>query len=240
MVKYNEKTLIVFLLLLLLNFSQSNSQEMGNPISNLAKNEFSVNLYGEKVWRKMDDTDYSSHRIISKTEFGFYERFKLYGLIGAEKVYMDYPLSRNLTDFKGKFEYVLGMGAQMNLFQIKKTTFFSGAGLLNSFPKGTMMSTETDETVQIDMEFNWREYWFAFGASHETKRFDIYGGFEGRTTKRMEKNSNTEYISGLKPNLFAGVDFRFPHNLIINVNMKIIDQNVVSIGVSQKSIGKLK
>lgn len=248
MVKYSEKALILVLLLLLLNLDQICSQELGNPISNLNTNEFSVSLYGERVWRKMDDADYDSYRLITKTEFGFYNRLKIYGLIGAEKMYIDYPVIMyidypvisSFTDYKGDTEYALGIGCQLGLFNIKKTSFFSGAGILKLSPKGSLMSTVSEEQIQIDMKFNWREYWFAFGASHEMKRFEIFGGIEGRTTKRIELNTETEYISGLKPNIFLGFDFFFPKNFVLNFRAKILDQNAFSIGISQRSIGKLK
>ena len=228
------------LLLLLLSLEQINSQELGNPISNLNTNEFSMSFYGEKVWKNMEDLDYNSLRLNTKIEYGFYNRLKLFGLIGAEKMSVDYPVNSSLTDFKGKYAYVFGGGAQVVLFNIKKTSFFSGAGILKLSPRWSLMSDVSGEDVQIDMKFDWREYWFAFGVSHETNRFEIYGGIEERTTKRIELNTESEYISGLKPNLFLGFDFLFPKNFVLNFHLKILDQNAFSFGISQRSIGKMK
>ena len=236
MVKYSERAIII-VLLLLFNLCKIYSQELGNPISNLNTNEFNVSFYMEKVWREMDDSDYSSYRIITKTEFGFNSRFKIFGLLGGEKMYIDYPVNRNLTNYKGKIEFAVGGGMQMELLNIKKTSFFTGTGILETYSRGSVVS---DVAGQIDMKFDWREYWFALGASHETKRFEFYGGIETRRAKRLEKISEEEYVSKLKPNLFTGIDILLPKNFVINVHLKTLDQSVVSVGISQRSIGKLK
>ena len=57
---------------------------------------------------------------------------------------------------------------------------------------------------------------------------------------RREKVSDTEYVSGLKHNLFLGMDIQLPKNFVISLKFKTLDQNILSFGISQRSIGKIK
>jgi hypothetical protein len=240
MVSYIGKIIIIILLLLTLKFENVFSQELGNPISNLYNNEFSVNLYGEVVWRDMEDASYSSYRAITKVEYGFYEPLKIYGIFGLNKMFIDNSAISGLTDYKGKSEFAFGGGAQLEIYRIKRTSFFSGAGMFRTFSKGSVTITILDQEIQKDMNFVWKEYWFAFGAMQKMKRFDVYCGLEERTSKRFEKNSETEYISGFKSNVFVGIDLHLSNSIILSVQAKTLDQNTLTFGISQRSIGKLK
>ena len=240
MVKYSGKTLIIFLLLTMVKLSQVHPQELGNPISNLKTNEFSMSLYGEVIWRELNGADYNAYRGVTKTEFGFFDRLKIFALFGVDKMLIKNPIESRLTDYDGKSEIAFGGGFQAELLKIKRTSFFTGGGIYRTFSNGSVINEVLEEEIEIDMRFDWQEYWFAFGTSLKTKRFEIYGGLEERTLERMEKITETEYVSGLKPNLFFGIDFLFPKNFILNFQVKALDQNAICFGISQRSIGDLK
>lgn len=238
---FNNRRIVV--LLFFICVTGLSAQELGNPISYLNANEFSVSLYGEAIWRDVDNASYNTYRTMSKTEFGISEHLKIFGLFGMEKLFINNSNASNLTDYKGNFEIAYGGGAQADLVEIKKLSLFTAGGLLYSSSRGTITNNIEDledEETTINMDFDWREYWFAFGVSREIKYYHLYAGLEERTTKRMENVSETEYISGLKHNLFVGVDLKLPKNFILSIKMKTLDQNVLSFGISQRSIGKLK
>ena len=240
MVAYNRmRVLIILLLTLFVNMNRINSQELGNPISSLKGNEVSCSLYGVITWDKLADADYGSTRGLSKIEIGLHERFKVFGLFGAGKMFINNSNKSNLTDYRGKLEIAYGGGAQFEIYKIKRTSFFSGAGAFKTKSRGSVISSiqELGTEEEIEMRFDWREFWFAFGAAHKLKRFVIYGGIEEKTLKRMEKIHENEYISGFKTNLFCGVDIFLPANFMISFKVNTLAQNVLYFGISQSSIG---
>ena len=235
---FNNRRIILLLMLFCIN--SLSAQELGNPISYLNPNEFSVSLYGEQVWRDFDGASYNSLRAMTKTELGLSKHIKVFGLLGVDKLFINNSNSSRLTDYKGRFEFAYGGGAQLNLFSIYQTSLFTAGGLLRTSSRNSIISSVTDEEVTINLDFDWREYWFAFGVSREIKNYIFYGGLEERSMDRREKVSNTEYISGLKHNIFVGIDVRMPKNFVISFKFKTLDQNILSFGISQRSIGKIK
>ncbi len=230
----------IILLLMLFCINGLSAQELGNPISYLNPNEFSVSLYGEQIWRDFDDASYNSFRTMTKTELGLSKHIKVFALLGVDKLFINNSNSSSLTDYKGRFELAYGGGAQLNLFSIYQTSLFTAGGFLRTASRNPIISSVTDEEVIINLDFDWREYWFAFGVSREIKNYHLYGGLEERTMDRREKVSDTEYISGLKHNLFLGMDIQMPKNFVISLKFKTLDQNILSFGISQRSIGKIK
>jgi len=225
---------LVFVLLNLLN-SDVLSQSYGNIIINPKKGYMNVGAEGEYVTRDEGSYDYYSIRYIGKIEMGVRNDLSLMLYAGAGNLNFIYPQSSSSEDFKGSTEFCFGGGVKKNLWTIKPAglKFFGSVGFLRLWSFDKIESYLGDEYTIIDAKFDWLEYWGGLGASVKFSDFNFYLGIEGKAYERKEVYTKSSYKSGIRSQMFFGVDFNIPYDVTLNLQGKLFEEKAIILGISQ-------
>lgn len=226
----------IFYIVLLLCFKADLfGQSYGNSIYNPKKGYMSVAAEACYVVRNESAFDISSMRYIGKIEISPYNGFSFIGYAGAADLHFIYPKGSVSPDFNGSVEFCFGGGIKKNLLTIQSAgiKFFGSVGYLKIWSFGKVESVLNNQLSEIDVKYNWYEYWAGLVTVINFGNTDLYLGLESKSYEWKQVFTKDSYTSGFMSQLFFGVDFKLPYNLAINLQGKLIEEKTVLIGVSQ-------
>ena len=226
----------IFIFVLLLFFKADIfGQSFGNIIYTPAKGDMSVAAEACYVVRNENALDISSMRYMGKIEIAPYNGFSFIAYAGAADLHFIYPKGSVSPDFNGSIEFCFGGGIKKDLLSIQSAgiKFFGSVGYLKIWSFGKVESVLNNQLLEIDVKYNWYEYWIAVGTVIKFRNTDFYLGIETKSYEWKQVFTKDSYTSGFMGQMFFGVDFRLPYNLVINLQGKLIEEKTVLIGLSQ-------
>jgi len=210
-------------------------QSLNCPVDSLFGGRYNVTALGEYSSRSEENMSFISFKGLLQLEIGIFRWISLYGSGGIARLDIDYPEMENITDFKGGRGMALGGGIRLNtpIPEVLPVGLYCYGGVLRFKSEGRVRDKIEDTFLRF--KFDRREFCGGIGTILRLKKLDFYTGYEGKSMQRIDKMSETEYVTGLYHIMFAGVNLKLPDRSFFSIQARFFGEYSVSASLCQLS-----